>query len=131
MSRLFLLALLISSIPVFAGNSGTSDPAAAFKAPTELDRLLDANPQPLPEIKDTVAVKNAVVFQVQLEALSDIDSAQARKASLEQTIGGKINLVFDPPYYKLRFGNFATKQEAEDALVDLAGKNIQGFIVRQ
>jgi septal ring-binding cell division protein DamX len=111
-----------------------------------LDRVLDANPQPFPVVKPATppaseapetrpAAKEAPAaagsaFRIQLDALSDMDAAQTRKAALEKILGEKIDMVFDAPYYKLRFGNFATKQEAEDKLVDLAGKNLQGFIVR-
>jgi len=111
--------------------------------------LLDAHPLPLPAIKpasapvtDTATAKSPetakpaqegteTVFQIQVDALSDIDAAQKRKAVLEAKLDVKIDLIFDAPYYKLRFGSFATRREAEDKLVELAGKNLQGFIVRQ
>jgi septal ring-binding cell division protein DamX len=119
-----------------------------FAAPTGVDSLIDANPIPLPAVKvpdmrdaespvpqpavrDTASDAPAAAFQIQLDALSDMDAAQARKAVLEQALGEKIDVVFDPPYYKLRLGNFATKREAGDMLVDLAEKHIQGFIVKQ
>ena len=120
-----------------------------FSPPNGLDSLLDANPVPLPPVKpadlqnaqspvpqptgkDTTASETpTAVFQVQLDALSDLDAAQARKAALEQMLGEKVDVLFDPPYYKLRLGSFTTKREAEDALADLAEKNIQGFVVKQ
>ena len=120
-----------------------------YATPTGVDSLLDANPIPLPAVKPadmqntespvpqptgrdtTVTETSTTVFRVQLDALSDMDAAQARKAVLEQTLGEKVDVLFDPPYYKLRLGNFATKREAEDALADLAEKNIQGFVVKQ
>lgn len=134
-----------------ANAPATSSPAhensaRKFLPPSDLDRVLDANPQPFPAVKPAMpsapeatearpAAKEAApdagsAFRIQLDALSDMDAAQTRKAALEKTLGEKIDMVFDAPYYKLRFGNFATKQEAEDKLVDLAGKNLQGFIVR-
>jgi len=142
----------------YAKSSPPANGPHHFSPATSLDSLLDANPIPLPAVKpadietdansappgtnpavstpsasDTSATSNtpAVFYQIQLDALSDIDSAQARKAVLEQALGSKIDMVFDPPFYKLRYGNFPTKQEAEDALTDLAEKNMQGFIVRQ
>jgi cell division septation protein DedD len=42
-----------------------------------------------------------------------------------------VDVIFDPPYYKLRLGGFATRQDAEDMLADLAERGIQGFVVRQ
>jgi septal ring-binding cell division protein DamX len=140
----------------FGKSSSTSNASHRFSPPTALDSLLDANAIPLPSIKpadvpiqmgedvptpagasedaptsEARTTAPAVLFQIQLDALSDIDSAQARKAVLEQTLGSKIDMVFDPPFYKLRYGSFSSKQEAEDALADLAEKNMQGFVVRQ
>ncbi len=124
-------------------------PGRTFSPPTELDRLLDAHPLALPTVKpatapapDTTVAKppdgekpakegTETVFQIQVDALSDIDAAQARKAVLEAKLEVRIDMIFDAPYYKLRFGSFATRREAEDKLVELAGKNLQGFIVRQ
>ena len=130
-----------------AFGAGVSAPRH-FAAPTGVDSLIHANPIPLPAVKasdmrdaespvpqpavrDTTQETSAAAFKIQLDALSDMDAAQARKAVLEQALGEKIEVVFDPPYYKLRLGNFATKREAEDMLVDLAEQHIQGFIVKK
>ncbi len=145
---ILLLGCVLCGAPLASGkNAPAANAAHRFSPPTALDTLLDANPVALPAVKpasDIQAGENPVstavnrdttvsktpAFQIQLDALSDIDSAQARKSVLEQTLGGKIEMVFDPPFYKLRFGSFSTKQEAEDALADLAEKNLKGFVVR-
>lgn len=119
-----------------------------FPQAVGLDTLLDARPHKLPAVKLTAARASEDPektgdgkvsaaggpeggFRIQVDALSDIDAAQARKSVLEIKLGVKIDMTFDAPYYKLRFGGFATRREAEDKLVELAGKNVQGFIVRQ
>ena len=135
-------------------DSGTRTPAAvavdskprAFSAPTAMDSLLSAHPLPLPgvlpaSVPDSLkppttpkpADKNtpAGSFQIQVDALAAMDAAQTRKASLEAKLGVKMEMIFDAPYYKIRFGNFATRAEAEDKLLELAQKNVPGFIVRQ
>lgn len=142
-----VLVLLLGSLPAYT--AGIPGAPRTFSPPTGLDSLLDANPLPLPEVKpaDHKDAESPVpqppkgepetpdsalaFFHVQLDALSDMDAAQARKTALEQSLGEKIYVVFDPPYYKLRLGNFASKREAEDALVDLAEKNIQGFVIKR
>jgi septal ring-binding cell division protein DamX len=120
-------------------------PPRHFEAQTGVDSLIDSSPIPLPPVKpaeswtnesgasanDTAAAPAAVNFSIQLDALSDMDAAQARKTALEQALGEKIAITFDPPYYKLRLGNFATRREAENALVDLAERGVRGFVVRQ
>jgi hypothetical protein len=117
-----------------------------FGPDTELDRLLDARAHSLPAVKPAVPAiapmpkpgkesapdaGDGATYRIQVDALSNVDAAQARKAALERMLGTRIDMVFDAPYYKLRFGKFSSKREAEDKLVDLAGKNLQGFIVRQ
>jgi hypothetical protein len=145
MSPLKISIVLCCAYAAFG--AGVSAPRH-FAAPTGVDSLIDANPIPLPAVKapdlrdaespvpqpavrDTAPDAPSGAFKIQLDALSDMDAAQSRKAVLEQALGEKIDVVFDPPYYKLRLGNFATKREAEDMLVDLAEQHIQGFIVKQ
>lgn len=64
-------------------------------------------------------------FRVQLLATTDIDEVTSRKALLEQTFPTEWFYVeFDPPVYKLRAGNFATRYEADRFARTLA---VQGF----
>jgi len=69
-------------------------------------------------------------FRLQIGAESDIDAAQAKKATYEKQLGGTVDMVFDAPYYKLRWGYFASKQDAEDKLLELSDFKIQGFVVK-
>lgn len=131
------------------GATETSSPV--FANSTELDRLLVATAQPLPAIKPAaqatnLAIKNPTstsptkaahpatstdAYCVQIDALTDIDAAEARKAQLGKILGYRIDMIFEAPYYKIRVGSFATKREAEDRLIELAGKNLQGLIMRK
>ena len=64
-------------------------------------------------------------FRVQLLATTDIDEVTSRKALLEQNFPTEWFYVeFDPPVYKLRAGNFATRYEADRFARTLA---VQGF----
>jgi len=134
------------STPAPASYSPIVPRSRNFTAPTAMDSLLSAHPHALPAVirsvpPDTVAVpvppnpldKNAPVgtFQIQVDALASMDAAQERKAILESKLGVKMEMIFDPPYYKLRFGKFTTRGEAEDKLLELAQKKVQGFILRQ
>ena len=139
--------LFCCAISAFGAEAPNSD--RHFSQPAAVDSLLEAHPIALPVVKpadlqnalspvpqpvnkDTaVSPANGAVFHIQVDALSDLDAAQARKAVLEQTLGEKIEVIFDAPYYKLRLGNFTTKQEADERLLELVEKNIPGFIVRQ
>jgi hypothetical protein len=46
-------------------------------------------------------------------------------------LGGVVDVSFDAPYYKLRWGYFETKQEAQDKILELSDLNISGFVVKQ
>jgi septal ring-binding cell division protein DamX len=133
-----------------AGGSG-SEPSKSgrkFAEPRELDKLLDAKPIALAAVKPAsqgAAASGAPVqakasetaspgrgkFRIQISAESDVDAAQAKKEVLEKQLGGTVDVVFDAPYYKLRWGYFESKQEAEDKLLELSDQKIQGFVVKQ
>lgn len=53
-------------------------------------------------------------FRVQMFASSEIDSANARKLEAETAFPGEwFYVVYDPPTYKLRAGNFLTRADAD------------------
>jgi hypothetical protein len=122
-------------------------PAKKFQEPGELDKLLDAKPialaavkpasQASPSVSGTAKAPDAAVskgkgnFRIQVGAEADLDAAQSKKAEYEKLLGGPVDVVFDAPYYKLRWGYFETKQDAEDKLLELSDLKIQGFVVKQ
>jgi septal ring-binding cell division protein DamX len=110
--------------------------------------MLDAKPMALPAVKPASQAPAAGAagaaaakapepakgkgnFRIQIGAESDVDAAQAKKAEYEKLLGGAVDMVFDAPYYKLRWGYFDTKQDAEDKLLELSDLKIQGFVVKQ
>jgi hypothetical protein len=53
-------------------------------------------------------------YRVQMFASSEIDSANARKSEAEAAFPSEwFYVVYDPPTYKLRAGNFLTRADAE------------------
>jgi hypothetical protein len=74
--------------------------------------------QPLPEQTATLPG-----FRVQLFASSEIDSAVARKTEAEAAFPGEwFYIVYDPPTYKLRGGNFLNRADA-DAYAQFVSSN--------
>ena len=115
-----------------------------FQEPGELDKLLDAKPIALAAVKPASQATPAATaskapepakakgnFRIQIGAESDVDAAQAKKAQYEKMLGGTVDVVFDAPYYKLRWGYFETKQDAEDKILELSDQKIQAFVVKQ
>lgn len=129
-------------------DDGQPRPAAAppgrFEEPGDLDRLVDARPLPMAAVKPVSTVASATLskaapevaagkgrFRIQVGAESDIDVAQAKKREYERSLGGTVDVVFDAPYYKLRWGFFETKQDADDKILEIREFKIQGFVIKQ
>lgn len=119
-------------------------PAGRFEEPGDLDRLVDAKPLPLAAVKPVStgspaspgkaapeAASGKGRFRIQVGAESDIDAAQSKKRELERILGGTVDVVFDAPYYKLRWGFFEAKQDADDKILEISEFKIQGFVIKQ
>ncbi|MDB5104728.1 MAG: Sporulation domain protein [Fibrobacteres bacterium] len=117
-----------------------------FEEPGELDNLLDAKPIAMAAVKPASqavtggpgiakaaepASKGKGNFRLQVGAESDVDAAQAKKQEYEKLLGGSVDVVFDAPYYKLRWGYFDSRQDAEDKMLELSDLKIQMFVVKQ
>ena len=115
-----------------------------FEPAGELDKVLDAKPMTLAAVrpasqgpaatsapKTPEPAKGKGNFRIQIGAESDVDAAQAKKAEYEKKLGGSVDMVFDAPYYKLRWGYFDSKQDAEDKILEISDLKIQGFVVKQ
>jgi hypothetical protein len=117
-----------------------------FSQSTPLDTLLQGKEYKLPPLDSTYRSKGAdfktastgtttqagkeAFYMVQFDALADFDAAQTRRGDLQRRTGLGIQLVFDSPFYKLRAGGWAKKEDAEDLVRQLAESNIQAFVVK-
>lgn len=133
------------SEPDADGNRAHVQPSEAgrFEEPGELDKMLDSRPIAFAAVKSAAPASAAVPsktpaeaggrgrFRIQVGAENDIDAAQSKKQEYERKLGGTVDVVFDAPYYKLRWGYFETKQDADDKILELSEFNIQGFVIRQ
>jgi hypothetical protein len=62
-------------------------------------------------------------FRIQIFATAHIDEANAMKmAAAQRVTEDSIYVVFDPPLYKVRLGDFQTRVEANQKLASLADK---------
>lgn len=124
-------------------NAVASNLGNKLPEPGELDKLLDEKPIALAAVKTTVHSGSGAQtklsepvstgrgkFRIQIGAESDMDAAQSKKGIYEKQLGGTVDVVFDAPYYKLRWGYFESKQDAEDKLLELSDQKIQGFVVK-
>jgi hypothetical protein len=128
-----------------AGQAEVPTASKRFEEPAELDKLLDAKPIALAVVKPASqsqpagsaakspepVSKGRGNFRIQVGAESDVDAAQAKKVEYEKSLGGSVDVVFDAPYYKLRWGWFESRQDAEDKVLEMSDLKIQMFVVKQ
>jgi hypothetical protein len=71
------------------------------------------------------------LFRIQLLTVADFEAAQDKKDSFSRILGKSVEVLFDAPFYKLRFGAFTTKRQAQEALMDVTELGLQGFVVME
>ena len=70
-------------------------------------------------------------YRIQLLTVADIETAQEKKRKFSYLIGTNVEIVFDAPFYKLRFGHFKSKRKAENKILDIEDLGLQGFIIKE
>jgi cell division septation protein DedD len=79
----------------------------------------------------TAAPEGPVRWRIQLAALGTTEQAQRERVRLEKALGaGTITVTEDAGKFKLRWGNFTSREAAEAAKADLKSRQIDGFTVR-
>ena len=96
------------------------DEDIVFPQPRQLDKIEQSSYLPADEIvpAESLQVENKLVegFRLQLLSTKDLESATRSKAMAQEQFSDlqlKFYLEFDSPYYKVRTGDFKTRQEAE------------------
>lgn len=64
-------------------------------------------------VVETVEVQG---FRIQLFASANIDEAATTQRTARDQVGDSVYVVYDPPVYKVRVGNYATRLEASQRL---------------
>lgn len=86
---------------------------------------------PTPPSPPTAAPDGPPRWRIQLAALGTSEQAQRERVRLEKALGaGSITVVEDAGKFKLRWGNFTSREAAEAAKADLKSRQIDGFTVR-
>jgi hypothetical protein len=108
-------------------------PLAEYEAtlnPAEYDQDVEAikkkhddirPPQSVEILLDTASVADEIVqgFRIQIVSSPNIDDANAaRESAIERFLADSIYILFDPPVYKVRVGDFLTRFEANSRLQD-------------
>ena len=70
-------------------------------------------------------------FKVQVFATRFPHSADSIKAGLDEKVNEDVSIVFDAPVYKVRVGNFVTRNEAENIQMQSSSRVRRGQRPRQ
>jgi len=95
--------------------------------PAEFDEEVDAvqkahaqsdnvTPIDLPNDSTFVEIVETQGFRIQIFASGSIDEATAAKRVLNQKVADSVYVVYDPPVYKVRMGDYASRLEANQRL---------------
>lgn len=83
-----------------------------------------------PEPKEKSKGKAQTLYSIQLATVADFETAERRRGEYTRHLGSAVDIVFDPPFYKLRFGQFASQKQASNKMEDLQELGVSGFIVK-
>jgi hypothetical protein len=102
----------------------TFDPALYDQEISDVERTHEITKEKgaAPSEEDSLVVESefAQGFRIQIFATANIDEANAMKmAAAQKVTEDSIYVVFDPPLYKVRLGDFQTRVEANQKLAAL------------
>ena len=101
------------------------------KTPKVMDPIFEKSQIKLIDSLKTVRVTTSDGFRLQLFEASFVENATQKMKNLEKILSDSLYMVFDAPLYKIRYGNFPTKIEAEENRKLLTNKGLKNvWIVR-
>ena len=95
------------------------------KTPKVMDQIFEKSQIKLIDSLKTVRVTTSDGYRLQLFEASLVEHAMQKMKNLEKTLSDTLYMVFDAPLYKIRYGNFPTKIEAEESRKRLANKGLK------
>ena len=95
------------------------------KTPKVMDQIFEKSQIKLIDSLKTVRVTTSDGFRLQLYEASMVEHAMQKLKNLEKVLSDSLYMVFDAPLYKIRYGNFPTKAEAEKSRKLLANKGLK------
>ena len=95
------------------------------KTPKVIDQIFEKSQIKLIDSLKTVRVTTSDGFRLQLYEASLVEHATQKLKNLEKVLSDSLYMVFDALLYKIRYGNFPTKTEAEKSRKLLANKGLK------
>jgi hypothetical protein len=77
--------------------------------------------------KDTTEESKKVLgYRVQLAAFGDEASARSLQAEASSKFAAEVHLIYEPPFWCVRLGDFVTMEEADSAKKEVLAKGFKG-----
>jgi len=134
MKTLFLLILLATVLngqdSLFWFNMKTvRDPIP--KTPKVLDKIFGISELGIIDSIKNIKIKTQDGFRLQVYESSSVDDANRILKKYKKTFPDSLYLIFEAPLYKIRYGNFINKIDAENRKISLTKKGYKNiWIVR-
>ncbi len=139
------MALLLALSPLWADSNNKINLKYKEKTektftPDSLDEVIGSTPLPVGKISSAQANKqnskkksskaSRSAYQIQLGTFADFELAQKRKQEYSKHLEGEVKIVFNSPFYKLRFGNYKKRKKAEKKVTQIQALGMPCFIVK-
>ncbi len=82
-------------------------------APKVLDQIFGTSQLNIVDSLKTLRISTRDVFRLQIYEASSVDEANQELRKLRRILPDSLYMVFDAPLYKIRYGNYVTKNDAE------------------
>jgi len=82
-------------------------------APKVLDQIFGASQLNIVDSLKTLRISTRDGFRLQIYEASSVDEANQELRKLRRILPDSLYMVFDAPLYKIRYGNYVTKNDAE------------------
>jgi len=101
------------------------------KTPKILDKIFGTSQFGLLDSLKNIRITTQEGYRLQIFESSSVEETNRTLRKFERSLKDSVYMVFEAPLYKLRLGNFVTKEEAEKQKVNLNKKGYKNiWIVR-
>ena len=97
--------------------------------PKVLDKVFGTSQLKILDSLKNIQVSTREGFRLQIFESSSADEANRVLKKFNKSFSDSLYMIFEAPLYKIRYGNYITKQEAEDVKKDLRNKGYKNIWV--
>ena len=97
--------------------------------PKVLDKVFGTSQLKILDSLKNIQVSTQEGFRLQIFESSSADEANRVLKKFNKSFSDSLYMIFEAPLYKIRYGNYITKQQAEDVKKDLRNKGYKNIWV--